>query len=200
MKFSSRMLITLLAFATLTGCGSEPEFRHPEVEPLEPAAEVAGPNWDGELFRLSDHQGEISVVMFGYTYCPDICPITLSKMKSVKAQLGDDAGDVNFVFITVDPERDTQEKLAEYIPGFDPDFYGVYLEGRALEEVKAGYSAVSEKRYAGGAKEGDFYYVDHTSNLFVIDRQGNLRLRIPMTAEVEDMAADLKALLQEETA
>lgn len=200
MKFFSQMTIVLLAVATLAGCGNEPEFRHPEVEPLEPATEVAGPNWDGELFRLSDHRGEISVVMFGYTYCPDICPITLSKMKSVKARLGDDAEDVNFVFITVDPERDSREKLAEYIPGFDPEFYGVYLEGRALEEVKEGYSAVSEKRYAGGAEEGDFYYVDHTSNLFVIDRRGRLRLRIPMTAEVEDMAADLKALLKESPA
>lgn len=172
-----------------------PELHGDVPEAIAPAAEIAGPNWNGSEFKLSDHRGEVSVVMFGYTYCPDVCPITLSKLQKVNRQLGDPE-ELNVVFVSVDPERDSLDKLAGYVPNFDPEFYGVYLEGADLQEVMDGYSVISQKRQAGGS-DSSFYYVDHTSTLFVVDRHGDLRLRIPMNAPVEDMVADLEVLLED---
>lgn len=191
-------LVLVAVLLPLTaGCRpATPELHGDVPEEITPAAEIAGPNWDGSEFKLSDHRGEVSVVMFGYTYCPDVCPITLSKLQKVHRQLEDPEG-LNVVFVSVDPERDSLEKLAGYVPNFDPEFYGVYLEGAGLQEVMDGYSVISEKRLSG-ASNRDFYYVDHTSTLFVVDRHGDLRLRIPMNAPVEDLAADLETLLAEQ--
>jgi len=187
----------LLALSLVSGCQPAVEFHADVAEPVGPAAEIAGPNWNGSPFRLSDHTGEVSVVMFGYTYCPDVCPITLSRLENVVDRLGEQAQDLNVVFVSVDPQRDSLEKLADYVPKFHPDFYGVYLEGGDLQQVKDGYSVVSKQR-AGSNEE--FYYVDHTSTLFVVDRRGDLRLKMPMDAPVEDMVADLQTLLGERSA
>lgn len=191
------LLLVAVLLPLTAGCRPATPRLHGDVpEEITPAAEIAGPNWDGSEFKLSDHRGEVSVVMFGYTYCPDVCPITLSKLQKVNRQLGD-PDELNVVFVSVDPERDSLDKLAGYVPNFDREFYGVYLDGAGLQEVMDGYSVVSEKRETGAA-DPSFYYVDHTSTLFVVDRHGDLRLRIPMNAPVEDMAADLEVLLLEE--
>jgi protein SCO1 len=159
-------------------------------------AELSGVNWDGRPFRLSEHKGQVAVVFFGYTYCPDVCPFTLAKMKQLYSRLGARAEGVKVVFVSIDPQRDTVDKLAMYVPAFDRRFYGVRVEAEALEPaLKAFDATVKYGIPKGGLETEGFYLVDHTANFFVVDRQGRLRLKFPPNATVDQMLPDLEKLL-----
>src|SRR6185295_2454117 len=165
---------------------------------VEPAtkAELAGTNWDGKLFRLSDHSGKVAVVFFGYTFCPNVCPLTLAKMKQLYGRLGERAANLEVVFVSVDPKRDTVEKLAQYIPSFDRRFYGLHIAEEKVEETLKPFGAtVAYGAPRDGQEAGSFYFVDHTANYFVIDRQGMLRLKFPPNATVDQMLPDIERLL-----
>lgn len=188
--------IALPWLVLVTGCGGK-KFNGQLVDPPQPAAELAGTNWDGKPFKLSEHQGKVAIVFFGYTYCPDVCPFTLAKMKQLFAKLGDRSKDVEVVFVSVDPRRDTVEKLAGYVPSFDRRFYGVHM---ALDEVNAlagGAFSVAVKygvpKY--GVESQSFYLVDHTATYFVLDREGRLRLKYPPSATADEMLPDIEKLL-----
>ncbi len=120
-------------------------------------------------FRLSDQKGQIVLLFFGYTHCPDVCPVTLSHFKQIKADLGDQADQVRFVFITVDPERDTADQLSQYLPNFDPDITGLTGSRQSLESVWKSYGVYQAKQEVGSAAG---YLVDHTARTYLIDQQG----------------------------
>ncbi len=187
--------LLLLAIAA-AGCGPAHDWNGQLVDPVRPAPELAGTNWNGEPFELADLEGKVAIVFFGYTFCPDVCPFTLAKMKQLQARLGEEAEDFAVVFVSVDPHRDKLEKLASYVPNFDPRFYGLRLEFGELETVQEDWQVTVQY---GQPKEGpgtdSFYYVDHTGNYFVVDRQGRLRLTFPPNAGVDEMAPDVQALL-----
>ncbi len=191
-----RMAVTAAALLLALGCRSSQKFNGQVVEPARPAPELSGVNWDGQPFRLSDHKGQVAVIFFGYTYCPDVCPFTLAKMKQLYNRLGSRAEGVKVVFVSVDPQRDSVEKLAQYVPAFDRRFYGLRLEQPALEQVSKGFDVTVQY---GTPKEGPEtagnYFVDHTANFFVIDRQGRLLLKFPPNATVDQMLPDLEKLL-----
>lgn len=191
-------LVTLLVAAYATGCAPrESEFNGQVIEPPEPAPELTGVNWDGEPFHLSDRRGKVSVVFFGFTYCPTICPMTLNKMKQLEQGLGEQAEDLEVVFVSVDPHRDTVKKLADYVPNFDPSFYGVRLTFDQLDKAMEDFDLTVQY---GQPKEGpgtdSYYFVDHTGSYLVVDREGKLRLRYPPTTKPEDMRQDLEVLLE----
>jgi protein SCO1 len=94
---------------------------------------------DGGIYRLSENRGKITLLFFGYTYCPDICPATLAEMKLAVDQLKDDAGEVQVVFISVDPGRDTSESMQEYAERFNPAFIGLSGTLEELEPIWSGY-------------------------------------------------------------
>jgi protein SCO1/2 len=101
---------------------------------------------NGVVRHLSDFRGKVSIIFFGYTQCPDVCPITLTEIKQVKELLGKDKDNLQVLFITVDPERDTQEILAQYVPSFDPSFLGLRpATPEALEEVVKGFKIFYQK-------------------------------------------------------
>lgn len=179
----------------VAGCGGQ-KFNGQVVDPPKPA-DLSGTNWDGKPFQLSAHQGKVAIVFFGYTYCPDVCPFTLSKMKQLYAKLGERAQDVEVVFVTVDPERDSVEKLASYVPSFDRRFYGVHMKLDDVNALATGTFEVAVKygvpKY--GLESKSFYLVDHTANFFVVDREGRLRLKYPPGVAVEEMLPDLEKLL-----
>lgn len=178
------------------GCSPAERFNGEEVRPAEEPRELAGTNWDGEPFRLASQRGKVAVVFFGYTYCPDICPFTLVKMKRIYRELGDRAEEVAVVFASVDPGRDSVAKLAEYVPNFDSRFYGVRLEGEDLEAARREFGlTVTYGQPRQGPGTDSYYYVDHTGALFALDRQGRLRLEYPPTVTVERMLPDLERLL-----
>lgn len=190
------VLAMALPLLLVLGCARSPQFHGQVVEPARKAPQLAGVNWDGKPFRLSDHAGKVAVVFFGYTYCPDVCPFTLAKMKQLYGRLGARAEGVQVVFVSVDPQRDTVDKLAQYVPSFDRRFYGVRLESEQLDSVLKGFNArVKYGLPAGGLETDTFYLVDHTATFFVIDRQGRLRLKFPPNATIDQMLPDLETLL-----
>lgn len=149
---------------------------------------------NGHLYKLSDQRGKVALIFFGYTHCPDVCPVTLSEFKQIKRQLGEQASGVEFIFITVDHERDTQEKLAQYLANFDPDFVGLTGEQSDLEAVYQNYGVYRAKQQTGSAAG---YLVDHTARVFAIDKDGNWRLTYPFGMEVEKIYQDVRHLLME---
>lgn len=165
------------------------------LDPPRPAPDFTLTDQHGETFRLSDHRGDLVVLFFGYTTCPDVCPGTLAQYRRVKEALGEDADRVEFVFVTVDPERDTQERLAEYIALFDPEFHGLWADRATLEEVWRLYGVYVEPVEA--PESGAGYLVNHTSLSYVIDPRGNLRLAHFYGMPNEQVVHDLKLLLSE---
>ena len=188
----------VLALVGLAASGCQPAHKWAGevlVDP-RPAPELAGVNWDGQPFKLSDQKGKVAIVFFGYTYCPDICPMTLATLKSLYNKLGDKANEVAVVFVSVDPHRDSVEKLSRYVPNFDERFYGLRLEFHELDEVQEDWNVtVQLGQPQDGPGTNSFYYVDHTGSFFVIDREGILRLTFPPNSRPDRMLPDIEYLL-----
>jgi protein SCO1/2 len=136
--------------------------------------------------------GKVVLLFFGYTRCPDVCPLTLADFKKVKAQLGDQADQVRFVFITVDPERDTPNILSKHLANFDESFIGLTGSREELEPVWKTFGVYQEKQDTGSAAG---YLVDHSSRVYAIDRRGDLRLTYTFGTEPEAIAQDVAQLL-----
>ena len=146
----------------------------------------------GKPRTLADFRGKVVAVFFGYTQCPDVCPTTLATMSQVMKLLGPRADQVQVLFVTVDPERDTADLLSRYVPAFDPRFLGLLtdIEGtaRVAKEFKVFYQKV-----AGGSP--GVYTVDHTAATYVYDPTGRLRLFVKHGAQAEQIAEDFTRLL-----
>lgn len=171
------------------------------------AYEFKGGNWDpphaapalelvdqnNQPFSLEDHKGKVILLYFGYTYCPDYCPTTLADFQKVKDELGDKGDQVDVVFVTVDPDRDTPERMKEYLEFFDPAFIGLYGTQDQLTPIERDYGiqvAIDE------ATPGSSYYtVSHSTSLYAIDQEGNLRLTWPYGTSPDDITSDVKHLL-----
>lgn len=130
----------------------------------------------GKPVRLSDFRGKIVALFFGFTQCPDVCPTTLVEFSQVYRDLDRDADQVQVLFVTIDPERDSQQLLAEYVPAFDSRFIG--LRG-SPEETRRVADAFKVTYLKIPAREGDSYTLDHTAYVFLFDRTGRLRLKVP---------------------
>jgi protein SCO1/2 len=189
--------IILLTALVLAACANDYTFNGTVLQDPSPASEILGTNYDGSTFRLSDHQGQVVMVYFGYTYCPDVCPTTMAELKQLTEKLGRKAGNVAVVFVTIDPDRDTQERLAQYVPAFDSRFYGVRLEDPALEQVKQAYGVYAEKHVEEGAQDTNTYLMDHSSGVYVIDRAGRLRELFSFDDDSDTMLPDIEHLLAE---
>jgi len=155
-----------------------------------PAPPVNLTTTNGANLDLSSYEGEVVVLYFGYTFCPDVCPTTLADVARAKRQLNSD--EVNVIMITVDPARDTPELLANYVTSFDPSFLGAYGTDEVTAEAAALYGVFYEAREGS---EATGYLVDHTATLMVIDTEGRLKLLLPFGVSANEIAADLEALL-----
>jgi protein SCO1/2 len=158
------------------------------------APEIQLGDQDGKPFSLSDQRGQVVLLAFGYTNCPDVCPTTLAQFKQVKAGLGDDAALVRFLFITVDPERDTPERLKLYLGSFDPAFTGLTSSRSELERVWQEYGVFQQKQAPDSSGN---YAVDHTARIYAIDKTGNFRLTYPYDIEVSAIVEDVRHLVEE---
>lgn len=186
------LCLTLLA----TACDTGPRFVGEPVAPSGEPPHLVGTDWDGEPFDLADERGKVAVVFFGYTFCPDVCPLALARMKQLYGELGDRADEVSVVFASVDPHRDTVAKLADYVPHFDERFHGVRLEFDQLEEVQEDFDVtVQYGQPQDGPGTDSYYYVDHTGSFFLFDREGELRVIHPPNAGLEELLPDVETLL-----
>jgi protein SCO1/2 len=164
------------------------------IDPPAPAADFTLTDQNGQPFTLSEQRGKLVLIFFGYTNCPDVCPITLSEFKRVKDGLQEQADRVEFVYITVDPERDTVERMAQYLPNFDPQFVGLSGDEVEMQPVWEAYGVYREKQDLGSAAG---YLVDHSTRTYLIDADGNWRINFPYGTDPELIVADLLHVLKE---
>lgn len=146
----------------------------------------------GKIVSLKDFEGKLVMLYFGYTFCPDVCPATLSELGGALDLLGNQAQDVQVIMISVDPERDTPEMLAEYVAHFDPSFLGVTGTAEEIAQVATLYGIFYE---AHEGTEATGYLVDHTATVMVIDQTGHLKLVFPFGTPAENIAEDLSHIL-----
>ena len=162
------------------------------AEPYPAAPEIELTRAAGTNFQLSGVRGKVVALFFGYTSCPDICPTTMAEMKQALEELGPKADQVQVLFVTVDPQRDTPERIQEYVDHFNPGFIGLSGSESDLAKVWNDYG-VFRQVVQGTSAAG--YLVDHTARVTIIDQQGNLRVSFPFDTPVADIVHDLSLLL-----
>lgn len=146
----------------------------------------------GEL-SLEDFRGQIVMLYFGYTFCPDVCPATLAEVSGAMKLLGKKAEDVQVIMISVDPLRDSVEELDEYVSHFYPSFLGVTGSEEEIASIATLYGVFYEKHEG---TEATGYLIDHTATVMVIDRDGHLKLIFPFGAPAAEIAEDIAYLLK----
>jgi protein SCO1/2 len=185
------LTVSLAACDKLPG-KQKASFQNTDVTGLDYAKGFTLTDHTGKPRTLADFKGKAVVVFFGYTQCPDVCPTTMAEMASVMQKLGPLADQVQVLFITLDPERDTQELLANYVPAFDKRFLGLRgtpeQTAKTAKEFKVFYSKVP------GTDPGS-YTIDHTAGSYVFDRDGRLRLFIRHGQGPDPIVHDLRQLL-----
>lgn len=166
----------------------EPPLPAPDVDPVLRSPE-------GEV-RLSDLRGRPTVLFFGYTHCPDVCPLTLARVARAKELMKPDAAErLQVVMVTVDPERDSPETTDAYARRFDPDFRGLSGAREEIEQVASAFG-IFHGRARGEAGEGERYLVDHTASLLVLDEEGRVRMMLGQELTAEEIARDLEWMLE----
>jgi protein SCO1/2 len=195
-KLFAVSILALAAAAALSGCdkltAKPPSFQNTDVTGLPYGSGFSLTDHTGKARTLADFKGKVVVMFFGYTQCPDVCPTTMAEMATVMKELGPQADQVQVLFVTVDPERDKQALLAQYVPAFDPRFLGLYGDAAqtaaVAKEFKVFYARVPGK--APGS-----YSMDHTAGSYVFDKQGKIRLFLRHGQGPGPIVHDLKQLL-----
>ena len=162
-----------------------------EPYPVAPAFELQ--RAAGTDYRLSEARGKVVALFFGYTSCPDVCPTTMAELNQALEELGDEADQVQVLFVTVDPQRDTPQRVQEYVNHFNPRFIGLSGSEAELAKVWNDYGVFVE--FVDGTSAAG-YLVNHTARVTLIDQDGNLRVSLPFDAPVEDVVHDLNLLIQ----
>jgi len=188
------LIVLGLSTLLLAACekAAAPQFNAIDITGAEYARDFDLPDADGQRRHLADFKGKVTVVFFGYTQCPDVCPTTMIELAEVKKALGADGARVQGIFVTIDPERDTPQVLKPYVTNFSPDFValrGSDDETRAVaKQFKVFYAKVP------GRTEGS-YTMDHTAGSYVFDAQGRIRLFTRYGSGAEALKHDLQLLL-----
>ena len=197
------MLPGALLACTLLACGgapAPPPFHATEVSGLDYGRGIRIPDTANRPRSLDEFRGQVVVVFFGFASCPDVCPTTLLRLRDVRRAIGADGARVQVVLVSVDPERDTAERLRDYVGKFDPSFIALRPEPAALAAVTEAFHAIAVKVPLPGvdlAKTPLEYTIDHSAVLYVYDRSGRLRLIAQPDFRTADLAADLARLARE---
>lgn len=191
-------IIGLTFLLTLTACNktsnqTTEKFNNTDLTGLDYAKDFALTDQNGVPRTLKDFKGKAVVVFFGFTQCPDVCPTTMIEMANVMKQLGPLSDKVQVLFVTVDPERDTQALLAAYVPNFDKRFLGLYGDAEATKKVAKEFKIFYQK--VEGKTPGS-YSIDHTAGSYVFDPEGRIRLFLRHGQGAEPIVHDLKILLK----
>lgn len=190
MKLLSILFLSLALL--LAGCSEPKQFVSTDLSMVDWGKDFSLTDHHGQTRRLGDFKGKAVVLFFGYTQCPDVCPTTLSALRETMTLLGDDAKRVQVLFATVDPGRDTQQLLAQYVPSFHPGFLGLYADEKTIAAVAKDFKVFYAKQ---PGSTPDSYSVDHSTGSFAFDPQGKLRLLLRHGETPQNIAADLKLLL-----
>lgn len=172
--------------------------RRQVMDPPKDLADFTLTNQDGEAMSLSDLQGQPTLLFFGFTHCPDICPTTLAEYRLIKRELGELGNDVQFVMVSVDGSRDTPETLKAYVGNFDPEFIGLTGDEDEVRQIGGDYFLYFNRAATGEAQSAAGYLVDHTTYSYLIDAEGRLRTIYPFQAERDMIVRDIGDLITAE--
>jgi protein SCO1/2 len=185
------LLLPLLVCLVLAHC-TKPAFNNIDISGADYARDFTLTDAGGARRTLGDYHGKAVVLFFGYTHCPDVCPTTLARLAQARKLLGPEAERVQVLFVTLDPERDTPQLLARYVPAFDPSFVGLTGTQQQIEAAAREFKVFFQKV---PGPTPDTYTLDHSSGSFVFDPKGHVRLYLTDRSGAEQIAADLKRLL-----
>ncbi len=202
MRIASAVLSValLLPLAAATGTtasagGSKmaaPTLKAGTFDPPRAAPDFSLQGSDGRELKITGHRGKVVLLAFGYSSCPAVCPTTLATFAAARRQLGAGAGNVQVIYVTVDPERDDSSHLKKYLAAFDSTFIGGSGTPDQLAAVRKAYGISAEKMGSG-----DSYSYSHSSFTYLIDRAGRIRALMPYGHNPQDYVHDLKILLEE---
>jgi protein SCO1/2 len=184
------LLVMLMMLAACTPY----QFMGTEYPEGIPADDFTLTDTEGRPYQFSNREGKITLLFWGYTSCPDVCPVTLSEAKQLILGLGDEAEQVEFLFITVDPERDTPEVLQKYTAAFHPDITGLTGTPEELTAVQEAYGIYAAKVPLENSAAG--YSMDHSARVFLVDGDGRLRLSYAYGTPADDIVQDVRYLLK----
>jgi protein SCO1 len=188
-----RPLASLCLATLLAGCGA-PSFNGAALEPPEPAPRLVLTDSAGTTFDLAAERGKVVLLFFGYTHCPDVCPTTLLDWRHAADSLGADAQRVRFVFISVDPERDTPAGAQRYASRFSPGFVGLTGTRAQVDTLMREWKIAAFRDGVPGDTSSR-YTVSHPSQVFVVDGRGALRVLQHAGLTPAQIASDIAALL-----
>ena len=187
------VVAALPACDRLSGASDSPAFKGIDITGAPYGQGFSLTDFNGQPRTLADFQGRVVMLFFGFVQCPDVCPTALSRAAAVMQQLGPQAAEVQLLFVTVDPERDTPELLREYMAAFDPSFVALTGTDEQIKAVADQYRVFYQKIPTGSS-----YTMDHTALSYLIDRQGRLRVALRHEQGVDEYAADIRTLLAED--
>jgi len=182
------------AVLAAVACGGEPPEHGFAIDPPRPAPALRLADAQGRAFDLAAQHGKLTFVFFGYTHCPDACPTTLTDWARAKALLGPMGSRVQFVFVSVDPDRDTPQVAQNYARQFDPAFTGLVAPAAQLDSIKAAWRFSVEREEMPGMKMGE-YGVSHPASVFFVDGDGRMRFVFAPGSKPEEIASDLRRLM-----
>jgi protein SCO1/2 len=182
-----KRFVTALLFALPLVAGAD-ALKSGEFSPPRMAPDFTLQGSTGKPLKLSDYRGKVVALGFGFTSCPAICPTTLAELAAVKTKLGAQGKDFQVVYVTVDPERDTAERMRSYLTAFDPTFVGATGSAAQLAEVRKEYGVTAVKAGSG---------FNHSSFVYLVDRSGKLRALSPYGRAVDDVVHDVRVLLNQ---
>jgi protein SCO1 len=184
--FGGLLVLTILIIvAGVLFARSQQPFKGDVITPPWPAADFTLTNHNGQPFSMSSQRGKVVLLFFGFTTCPDECPLTMAHLKLAVEQLGDDSKDVQVLMVTTDPARDTSQRLKDFLGNFNPAFLGLTGSLQELRKVWADYGV---SVLNGGET--------HSLYLYVIDPAGDIRETLRLEATPEDIASDVRLLLR----
>jgi protein SCO1/2 len=198
-------LTLLFLIGALSGCSTAQQLvSGPTLTPIPPGGTTYDPpveltefsmiDQHGDRVTLSDLKDKPALFYFGYTHCPDVCPLTLAEMSQVANELGDQAGEVSFVFVSVDYQRDTPERLAEYLTVFKTEFIALTTDQEAnLQQITESFGVVYELEDVADTQAE--YLVAHSSSTFLVDQDGFLRVKFAYRTAPILIAAEIQNLL-----
>jgi len=193
-----RFLILLCCLCVLAACDNKTEtpkasFINTDITGSDIGRDFELTDHTGKRRTLADYRGKVVALFFGFTQCPDICPTTLAELAQVRKDLGADGDKFQVLFITLDPERDTQDVLASFVPAFDPSFVGIRGSKAEIDRVAKDFKVFAEKVTA---QDGVGYTIDHTAATYVFDTKGRVRL-FARHGHASSLLADLQEIVGE---
>ena len=196
-RFSGRRRTFIAALAcsallTLAGCKDQPEFKGSDISGTKLGKDLAMVDETGTQRTLADYRGKVLVVFFGFTHCPDVCPTAMAELAQTMQLLGEDAEKAQVLMITVDPERDTPERLNTYVKAFNARFVGLSGSTEQLQKTAKSFKSYYSKE--PGAKPGE-YTMNHASSFYLIDGEGEARVLLSGNAPAQEIAHDIRQLL-----